>query len=259
MPLKTIKEDEAQKIELSLIGGNLNVDKYKTVSRIRVYSLEKGKAEKLTEKKLELSEFNLNRQTVSVNDDGQAQFKYWVTGVKGDVDLTNMGLPPQGKTLMEVVDKKAKVVAVQGFPEETIFYLPKIALPQKAVKPGDTWSYSGKWRSLKTGWPFKVTLNLKLKEWVSCGGLQCAHIVYTGAIGLPDDSPLKGAVLESEIEGEFVYAHVGHQFIWSYSNSMETFLSDRKRVEVKSCTASYQKSPDKEAAVFASKLKKSCN
>ncbi len=64
IPLKVIKTGDAQKIELSLIGGNLNVDKYKTISRIKVYSLEKGKGAKLTEKKLELSEFNLNRQTV---------------------------------------------------------------------------------------------------------------------------------------------------------------------------------------------------
>lgn len=258
MPLKKVKEDKPRKIELSLISGNLNVEKYKTVSRIKVYTLKANK-KKLTEKKLELSAFNLNRQTLSVNEKGQAQFKYWVTDVEGDIDLTNMGLPPQGKTLMEVVDKRAQVLVVKGFPEETIFYLPKIALPGKAVNTGDTWSYEGRWRSLKTGWPFEVKLSLSLESWVLCGGLQCAYIKYTGTVSLPEGSPLKGASLTSEIEGEFVYAPVGHQFVWAYSKSSEKFVSSDKIVDVSSCTASYQISPDKEVRVFSKKLRKSCN
>lgn len=260
MPLKKMKQDRAQKIEILLIGGNLNVDKYKTISRIKVYAVDdKTKKRKLTEKKLELSNFSLNRQTVSVSGGGEAHLKYWVTDLKGDVDLTNMGLPLQGKTLMETVNKYAQVLAVKGFPEETIFYLPKIALPKKDVKPGDTWPFKGKWRSLKTGWPFKVSLDLRLASWVSCGGLQCAHIKYTGNISLPEDNPLKEARLNSKIVGEFVYAPVGHQFIWSYAKSVETFISPKKKVDVHSCTASYQISPDKEAKVFSKKFRRFCN
>ncbi len=268
IPLKSIKELQPKKIELSLIAGNLNVEKYKTISRIKVYTLKtkidakkriKEKSKKLTEQKLEISSFDLNRQTLAVSENGQAQFKYWVTNVEGDVDLLNMGLPPQGKTLSEVVDKKGKVLAVKGFPEESIFYLPKIALPEKAVKVGDEWVYQDKWRSLKTGWPFEVKLRMTLKSWVSCGGLRCAHIKYDGGISLPKESPLKEAVLKSTIKGEFVYAPIGHQFIWSYSKSVETFTSSSKIVDVKSCTASYQISPDKEASVFSKKLRKFCN
>lgn len=257
--LKKMQISEPKELEISIISGSLNVESYKTVSRIKVHAIDKNKNKKLTEKKLEISSFNLNRQAISVIEDGQAQFKYWVTGLQGDVDLTNMGLPPEGKSLLEVVDKKAKVVAVQGFPESTIFYLPKIALPKNAVKPGDEWSYTGSWRSLKTGWPFQVDLDLKLISWVSCGGLRCAHIKYSGKISLPEDNPLKKAKLESSINGVFVYAPVGHQFMWSYSESVETFISSSKEVSVKSCTASYQMSPDKEAAVFAKKIKASCN
>lgn len=257
--LKKIKVEGAKNIELSIISGSLNVERYKTVSRIKVFAIDKNNKKKLTENKLELSTFDLNREAFAVSPDGKAQFKYWVTNLQGDVDLTNMGLPPEGKTLLEAIDKKAKVLAVQGFPESTIFYLPKISLPNKEVKPGDVWTYTGQWRSLKTGWPFQVDLDLKLESWVSCGGLMCAHITYAGRISLPKGNPLKKARLNSTVKGEFVYAPVGHQFIWSYADSVESFISSSKEVSVKSCTASYQTSPDKESLVFAKKIKKTCN
>jgi hypothetical protein len=257
--LKSVDQSKPQKIELSLIAGNLNVDRYKTSSRISVHTKTSSGDKKLTEKKFETSSFNLNRQTIDVDESGQATFKYWVTEVEGDVDLTNMGLPPQGKTLVEAVDKKARVLAVKDFPEQTIFYLPKIALPEKAVSPGDEWEYLGRWRSLKTGWPFEVKLNLKLKTWLMCGGLKCAHITYTGAVSLPEDSPLKQSVLDSEVVGEFVYAPVGHQFIWTYSKSEETFKSPSKVVSVDSCTASHQTSPDKGLTKIAARFKSVCN
>ena len=248
--------EEAQDISLSLIAGNMNVEKYKAFSDIKVYSLVGEK--KLTESKIEMSDFNLNRQTLLVDVKNNATFKYWVTDLQGEVELANMGLPPVGKTLLEVVDSKARVVAVKDYPQETIFYLPKIALPNKPVKPGDSWIFKSVWRSLKTGWPFEITLNLTLDSWVECGGLKCAYIKFDGAIGLPIDSPLKNAELGSDVSGEFVYAPVGHQFIWTLSNSIETFKTKSKLVKVKSCTASYQVSPNKETEVFAKKIKSHC-
>jgi len=257
MPLEKIKNEPTKDISLSLIAGNMNVEQYKSYSNIKVYSLKEKK--KLTESKIEMSSFKLNRQTLLVDPQNQATFKYWVTDLEGDVELPNMGLPPLGKTLMEVVDSKARVIAVKDYPQETIFYLPKIALPEKAVKPGDSWVFKSIWRSLKTGWPFEITLNMTLDSWVSCGGLKCAYIKFDGGIGLPKNSPLKGATLGSEVTGEFVYAPVGHQFIWTLSESEETFKTKSKLVKVKSCTASYQISPDKETSVFAQKVKKHCN
>ncbi len=259
LPLKKNNDVFSENIELSLIAGNLNIDKYKTSSYIKVYALGKGKSLKLIEKKSEFSEFNLNRETVFVGDSGEVKFNYWVTELQGDIDLTNMGLPPQGKALTKTVNKKAKILDVRGFPEGTVFYLPKIVLPKTKVKPGDSWVYNKKWSSLKTGWPFKVDLKFKLKSWFFCGGLKCAYITYTGRVSLPEDSLFKKAVLESKVKGEFIYAPIGHQFIWSHSNSVETFLSESKKVEVKSCMASFQVFPDKEARVFSNKFRKLCN
>ncbi len=259
LDLPKIEVDEAKKIELSIIPGSVNVERYKTVSRVKVHALDAQKRKTLTEKKIEISNFNLNREALTVDPNGDVQFKYFVTDLQGDVDLTNMGLPPEGRVLVEIVDKFAKVRAVQGFPVGTIFYLPKIALPSQKVKPGDQWVYQGEWRSLKTGWPFQVTLNLSLKNFVQCGGLRCAHITYDGQISLPDTSPLKKSVLKSKVEGEFVYSPIGHQFLWSYAKSVETFESLTKLVSVKSCTASYQVSPSKEEKVFSKKITRVCN
>jgi hypothetical protein len=256
VPLKKMTADGPQDISISIIAGNMNVEKYKAFSDIKVYSIKGEK--KLTESKIEMSEFVLNRQSLLVDLKNQATFKYWVTDLEGDVELANMGLPPVGKTLLEVVDKKARVIAVKDYPQETIFYLPKIALPNKPVEPGDSWVFKSIWRSLKTGWPFEIKLNLTLDSWVECGGLRCAYIKFNGAIKLPKNSPLKNATLGSDVTGEFVYAPVGHQFIWTLSNSVETFQTDSKLVKVKSCTASYQVSPNKETEVFAEKIKNMC-
>lgn len=257
IPLKKITVNTPQEVKVELIAGNSNVESYKTFSNIKVYSL-KDNTKKLMEKKVEMSEFDLNRQSLLVNERNEAHFKYWVTNLRGDVDLSNMGLPPKGKTLLEVIDNKAEVLAVKDYPQETIFYLPKIALPKKAVQPGDSWKFSRVWRSLQTGWPFQIDLDLKLVSWVDCGGLRCAHIKFTGAVSLPSSSPLKNTKLESKITGEFVYAPNGHQFIWTLSESEESFVTKTKLVKVKSCTASYQISPDKEARVFKRKLNKAC-
>lgn len=258
LPLKKIKVESPRDVELSIIPGNFNVERYKTLSKIKVY--QKTENEKnLIEDKIELSHFDLNRQALTVSNKGHVQFRYWVNELKGDVDLASMGLPPLGQVLVEIVDKKARVQAVQNFPMDTVFYLPKIVLPEKAIQVGDTWSFSGQWKSLKTGWPFSLDLQLKLEAWFLCGGLECLYITYNGKMGLPEKGPLEGkAKLKSKVRGAFIYAPVGHQFIWAESTSQENFQTAEKYVEVESCTVSYQSSPDKEASFFKKKLKASC-
>ncbi len=228
-------------LEIGMVSGNKNIELHKTQSKIKVYA---KKPKKLMEEKLERGEFRVNRETLTVNDQDQSHFRYWVTDKRGDVDLLDLALPPVGKFLIEVVDKNAKTLAVKGFPKETLFYIPRISLPGKKVKPGDSWTYSGRWKGLETGWPFAISVKSTLKAWVKCGTAKCAHIKYSGAVSLPEDSPIKEGKLDSEIRGEVIYAPIGHQFLWTSSSSREKFDTPAKTIIVSSCSTSFQETPN---------------
>lgn len=227
-------------LEIGMVSGNKNIEFYKTQSKIKVYA---KKPMKLMEDKLERGEFRVHRESVLVNDKDQSHFRYWVTDKRGDVDLLDLALPPVGKSLIEVVDKDANVIAVKGFPEETLFYIPRISLPGKKVKPGDKWDFNGRWRGLETGWPFAISVTSTLIAWVKCGTAKCAHIKYSGRVSLPKDSPIKEGNLESQLKGEIVYAPIGHQFLWTSSSSKELFNTPSKKIVVSSCTTSFQETP----------------
>ena len=95
-------------------------------------------------------------------------------------------------------------------------------------------------------------------NWYRCGGLECAHITYTGYVKAPKESPVSQGVLKSKIEGEFVYAPIGHQFLWTASKSSEVFINPEKKVEVSSCVTSFQIQPNKENKAFFDKYKNKC-
>ena len=263
IPLKKVFPQKAQKINIETLPGNYNLEHFHTKSRVKVYEFSskenKGSIEKLTEDKLEEAFFKLNRTAMDVDVQQKIQYKHWISHLKGEVDLTSMGFPPQGRVLFSIVDERGKIMAVKDVPTETVFYVPRIPLPERAVQAGDGWIFEKQWRSLKTGWPFIVKLNLTLKGWYSCGGLNCAHIVYVGKVFLPSSNPISGGFLKSSLVGEFIYAPVGDQFLWSASKNEEIFVHKEKKVVVDSCVASYQVQPDKTSKSFKSKFRKFCS
>lgn len=262
LPLKKIDQKKPRKIEITTLPGNYNLEHFHTKSQIKVYEVSndgKGaEVEELKEDKLEEAFFKLNRTAMDVDANQKIQYKHWVSHLKGKVDLTSMGFPPQGRALFSIVDKHAEVMAVKDVPMETIFYVPRVPLPKKEVQVGDSWAFEKQWRSLKTGWPFTVKLIVTLKGWYSCGGLNCAHIVYAGKVLLPDSNPISGGSLKSNLIGEFVYAPVGDQFLWSASKNEEVFVHNGKKVIVDSCVTSYQVQPDKTSKSFKPKFRKFC-
>lgn len=260
VPLKKIDDVKPQKIEFSIIPGSYNVEHFKTYSRVKVYDLAKEPkvSEPPSEDTIEKATFKLNRKALDVDEKNRVQFQHWVTQVKGKVDLASMGFPPPGKILMSVVAPDASIVAVKDVPIKTIFYMPRIPLPSKKVSSGDVWDFEQEWRSLKTGWPFSLHLKMKLENWYRCGGLECAHITYKGYVKAPKESPVSQGILKSQVEGEFIYAPIGHQFLWTSSKSSEVFTNAEKKVEVSSCVTSLQIQPNKENKAFFSKYKNQC-
>lgn len=263
LPLKKIKLDKPENIEITTLSGNYNIEQFHTKSKIKVFESlkgEKGKSvEKATEEKIEEGKFKLHRSVLDVDSGKKIQYKHWVTDLKGKAELTSMGFPPVGSALFSIISNKAEVLAVKGVPLETIFYVPRIPLPKKAVKVGDSWDFSKSWRSLKTGWPFTVNLKVTHKGWYNCGGLNCINISYKGSVVLPPENPVSKGSLKSELSGEFVYAPVGDQFLWSSSKNIEVFKDEGKRVQVNSCVSSYQLQPDKTSDRFSSRFKSFCS
>ena len=158
LPIEKIKVSDAQNVEITTLSGNYNIEDFHTKSRIRIFENKKNESgeivEILKDEKTEEARFKLNRSVMDVDTSEKIQYKHWVSDFKGKTDLASMGFPPVGQALFSIINNKAEVVAVKGVPLETIFYVPRIPLPKKAVKVGDTWDFVKQWRSLKTGWPF---------------------------------------------------------------------------------------------------------
>jgi len=261
LPLKKINVEEAQDIEITTLSGNYNIEKFHSKSRIKIFENKKnesGESQEVEKESTEEAYFKLNRTVMDVDTNEKIQYKHWVTDFKGKVDLAGMGFPPVGQALFSITNNKAEVLAVKGVPMETIFYVPRIPLPKKPVKVGDTWDFVKQWRSLKTGWPFIVKLKVTHKGWYSCGGLNCINLSYKGSVILPPSNPVSKGSLKSELEGEFVYAPVGDQFLWTASKNTEVFQDKGKKVFVDSCVSSYQLQPNKTAKKFKEKFKKHC-
>ncbi len=263
LPLKKVSNKEATKIEVTGLQGNYNKELFYTKSRVNIFERQandkKAIEEKLIEDKLEEATFSLNRTTLDVDTDQRLQYKTWVTDLKGKVDLTAMGFPPKDGMLLSVVNKNGEVVAVKNMPTETVFYLPRIPLPKTPIKAGDTWTYSKQWRSLKTGWPFMLDLDVEFKDWYNCGGSSCLHVTYKGKVSIPENNPVKDSKLESELEGEFIYAPTGDQFLWTGSKNAEVFNNQNKRIKIESCVTSYQVQPNKITNALEKKFKDFCS
>lgn len=216
------------------VKGSESKSFYETKSNVVVS--EKGK---ITKKYTSQVGFEIQRTTINVSEKGDIQFRIVTQNKVGDIDLKDMAYPEPGEELYEMIDKFGTPLVVKDIPIGTIFYIPRVTLPKSPVRPGDSWSYQGRWISLDTGLPFELSIDSKLKSWQDCDGLMCAVITFTGEVRLPADFPLK-STLNSKIKGTFHYSPVSYEILWGESFSNEEFfiepLEKLIKVDSKSCS-----------------------
>lgn len=223
-------------LQASTVQNSNSEFRYTTKSDVKVY--DKGKK---TREYTDFAEFNIQRHTLHVSENGEMQFRVNTSDKKGNMSLNDMAFPEPNETLLEVIDSYGKPLVVKDHPMGSVFYLPRISLPQNSVKEGDRWSYRGRWISKDTGWPFEIEINSKLLAWADCEGTLCAVIEFTAGIILPDDFPLRSTI-KSKIKGRLHYAPHSFDVLWGESQSDEMFEIGelQKQIVVKSKSCSYK-------------------
>ncbi len=254
---KILEVMEPTAVVVQSLRGNKFEETYFSKSLTRTYD-----DKTLVEEKKETNSFTVFRDTLTESNN-HPRFLYTTKVNFGNVDMWSMGLPLPQQSLVEEVNKSGIPIDVKGYPKESIFYMPRIDLPKKPIKVGDSWKSEYTWKSMETQWPFKVLMNSELVHWIMVDGDKAAVIKYTGAVSLGEGIPIKGE-LKSHIYGELIYAVNTHKVLWGYTQSKEDFhmqLEDRKRsLAVESCTWSYSKGMtlDPKFEKFKKRIEKNC-
>lgn len=196
---------------------------------------------KKTREYVDFAEFNIQRHTLHLSENGEMQFRVNTSNKKGNMSLKDMGFPEPNETLLEVIDSYGKPVVVKDYPMGSVFYLPRISLPENPVSAGDKWSYRGRWISMDTGWPFEIEINSRLVSWSDCMGTLCAVIDFDARVILPEDFPLRSTI-KSKIKGRLHYSPHSFDVLWGESESDEMFEIEelKKQIIVKSKSCSYK-------------------
>ncbi len=209
---------------------------YTTKSDVVVMDLGKK-----TRSYVDFAEFRIQRHTLHLGENGEMQFRVNTSHKKGNMSLNDMGYPEPNETLLEVIDSYGKPVVVKDYPIGSVFYLPRVSLPENPVNEGDKWSYRGRWISRDTGWPFEIEINSKLTSWADCQGTLCAVIDFTARVILPEDFPLRSTI-KSNIKGRLHYSPHSFDVLWGESESDEMFeiAELKKQIIVKTKSCSYK-------------------
>lgn len=228
--------DKATDLLAQSVKGSVSNYYYETKSKVII--TDKGK---VTKKYIDQVHFEIERQTINVNEKGDIQFRIVTSNKEGNMALKDLAFLEPGQELFEMVDKYGKPLIVKDISIGSLYYIPRIVLPKEKVKIGDMWSYKGRWISEDTGWPFELLITSKLKSWEDCDGLLCALITSDGQVALPQDFPLK-ATLKSVIKGTYYYSPVAFEVLWGESESDESFYIEPidKEIKVKSRSCSYK-------------------
>jgi hypothetical protein len=164
----------------------------------------------------------------------------------GPVDLYDVGYPEVGETLEYIYTTKALVKKAGHFPENSMFFLPPIALPKKAVSVGDTWKMDAQWVALRNGLPMSVEVISIFKAVYKCGVQhQCAEVEISGEVKVPEGLT-KSAALQSTLAGRLLFDLNSGAILWSDIRNVEKLAAGDDQMEIFSCTEALLEEPEQE-------------
>lgn len=158
----------------------------------------------------------------------------------GAAQLRDFAMPALGEKIRMIVDDQLEVYAAGGYPKDSIFFVPPLSLPEKPVKPGDTWNMSAEWKTFQ-GVPLRMQLVSVLKDFVNCGQFQCADVEVSGDVEILQMSP--DLRFRSEVNGRYLFVVERGMVIWSLVRSDQEILSAVDRVQVTNCLLSRLEAP----------------
>lgn len=238
------KVDRAEPLELKFRPGVGRVETTEYFSQSLLEGFEEGQ---IVVKRDETALFTVKAEGQA--DSTPEQIRWIFTTVKkdGKLDLHDLAFPEPGEKLEMIYDSKAQVLKAGAFPKSSIFYVPPLSLPEKAVKVGDTWEMTAQWINLKNGLPMVMSLVTVFKDLYKCGlaGL-CADLEVSAAVDIMNLDKNQ-ADFQSDIHGRLLFSIDKGTVIWSLVRNRERYADARSSMRVSSCVVSYLIEPSKES------------
>lgn len=189
----------------------------------------------LRHQKDESLEFTSQAETLKQEPQGERFTQHiTVTRKEGNANLHDFAMPEVGEKLEIVADSTGKILKAGDYPDNSIFFVPPISLPNEPVSVGDTWTLQANWLSLEEMLPYQLDMVSILKGFVACGEDRCADIEISGEVLF--QGPLAQVMrFRSEWRGRLYFALNAGTVLWSRVDSEEQFIAENVHREVKSC------------------------
>ncbi len=219
-------------VELRLKADPARVEKVNYFHRSSSRSFEDNQ---VRTQKDETLEFTSQAETVKVEAD-KGRFTQVITtsNKQGNGDLNDFAMPEVGEKLEVTASQRGKILKSGDYPENSIFFVSPISLPETPVTIGDTWTMQANWLSLGEMVPYKLDMVSILKGFWKCGKNRWAEIEISGEVGL--QGPIAQAMSFKSVWRGRVYFDIDAGTVaWSRVDSDESFISGNVRREVDSC------------------------
>lgn len=184
-------------------------------------------------------EFNSRYDTLKTDDKKILQI--WTTSDKqGEIDLHTLAMPEVGERLEMGLTRDAKILLAGKYPQQSMFYVPQVSLPEDPVKIGDTWDMQASWVTLDEGVPLSTDVVSILKGFVKCGSDTCADIELSGETRLEGSLPIG---FKNELRGRLLFAINKGIPVWSHVSSRADFTAEAVQRTETSCLETILEEP----------------
>lgn len=227
-------------VKLRLVPKVGETERYRYVSHSLTETYIDGKLER---KKREDVTFVVDSTPLEV-DAVNNRIKVLSTTVEQDgaAELRDFAMPALNEKLVMIIDDRTNVFSAGNYPKDSIFFVPSLSLPEKPVKPGDTWEMVSEWRTFQ-GVPLRMELVSVFKDVVPCGREQkCADIEVSGDVQILNTS---GEMrFRSELSGRYLFSINRGLVLWSLVRSDQEIATVNDRIAVTNCMLSRLEKPE---------------
>lgn len=222
-------------IEHSSVKANVEKQKFLSISKSK--TLENSQPIK---DKIEEVEFVSSLTTIEADPQKKIYtYKVETSDKNGTVNLSELAVPEPGEVMDLVLNANAEVLKAGQYPRESMYFVPSVSLPKKAVKIGDTWENEYTWLSASNALPIKLNLTSILKAAYACASQTCLEIEISGQISIPKNI-YQNTSFESEILGRMILLSHNASIVWSKVYNRESTQIGNLEVEVQSCLMAKQ-------------------
>jgi len=227
---KKAKVQEPIELKLKAQLGQVEKTKFNSASITEVFENSS-----LTSTREESVDFTAKNEIVKIISPDAFVERVTTSNKDGQIDLHDFAMPEPGEELMITIDSQAKILKVENFAANTLYYIPPISLPKDKASVGETWTMDSHWVT-EQGVPLSLKLLSILKGYVECGEKDvCADLELSGEVGI--DAKL-GVRFESLWKGRVFFALGRGSIIWSLIESHEAWDAEHVHREGRSCLES---------------------